>query len=254
MKLLQNIERDIRNGENLDIYLTLIVSLIVVLLDVFGIIDQSVISSTILACLALISGSLLSNRRSLSNTEEAIIQALQGGKVERFGGRQAYIQYRTERLRKAKRVDDVTWRFHNYSEQTYSRDELDLSRKELEMISELARKRDGIWREVASFRSLEQFNQEKSLVLDPKNIGYNLGYYKLDANAPPRIGFMLIDATELLISHAPKNIRLSIRHPEIVALFSEYFEDIWRYATKLKQGEKVNHMKLEQIETDLQEN
>ena len=253
MKSWQSLWNDIRSGQNLDIYLTLLVSLTVMILGVVGIVDQGIISSAILACLAVVAGSLLNNRRAFSNTETSIIQALQGVKVTKFGSRQDDVHYRADKLRKAKKIDDVTWRLHGHLEQTFSGEDINAFRKQWEVTSEVARKQGVVWREVVTFRSLEQFNQEKLLLLDSENVGYNLAFYEASSNSPPRIGFMIIDDTELFIAYSPKDFRLVIQHPDVVAVFSAYFEDIWRSATKLKKGNQVDKARLEQIEKELRE-
>ncbi len=56
-KLWKNIKR------NFDIYLTIIVAIIVGILGIFGVVENTVVSSAVLATLALVSSSLLVNRR-----------------------------------------------------------------------------------------------------------------------------------------------------------------------------------------------
>lgn len=275
MKNFSKIWDDIRSGTNIDIYFTVLGSFFVVVLGILQVVDETIVSSAILACLALVSMSLLANRReseklkedlklhkfkidsaeileALSSSSNSVIQALDGVKVTTFADRQAYTRYRTEQLRKATKVDDVTWRFQGLSTQTYSRGDIDAKREELDIISQIVNKPKVVWRGVAVFSSLEHFEREKSLITDPSNIGYNFGVYDFDSRGPlPLVGYMIIDDRELLIAYPHKSIRLAISHPKIVALFSAYFEDVWQNSQKLKQGNKIDLHKIQQIEDAL---
>ena len=169
-----------------------------------------------------------------------------------FSSRTDYVTYRANRLRVAQKINDVTWRFQGYSGQTFSHGEVTARRNEFKLISQILKRPDVIWRGVGVFNSLERFMEEKSLITDLENVGYNFGIYEADSrSSPPRVGFMIIDDKELLIAYPHKDIRLAIQHPEIVKLYSEYFEDIWQLSYKLKQGNKVDFQKLEDLERQL---
>lgn len=62
MRFQRRAWNDIRSGQNLDIYITASLSLIVAILGVLGIANQSIISAAVLAVLALLLGSLLVSR------------------------------------------------------------------------------------------------------------------------------------------------------------------------------------------------
>ena len=64
MKYLQAVWRDVRAGQNLDIYLTIIISAVIAILGIFQVVDQTIISATVLAMLALVASTLLQNRRA----------------------------------------------------------------------------------------------------------------------------------------------------------------------------------------------
>jgi hypothetical protein len=70
-KSIKQIWVDIKQGENIDLYLTVIVALVLACLNVFGI-GQSMIGSITLAVLALLAFSSLVNRRKLEETAERI--------------------------------------------------------------------------------------------------------------------------------------------------------------------------------------
>lgn len=61
MNLFQKLWKNIKR--NFDIYLTIVIAIVVAILGIFGIVNSTVISSAVLATLALVSSSLLVNRR-----------------------------------------------------------------------------------------------------------------------------------------------------------------------------------------------
>lgn len=66
MRLLENVFRkiwhDIYTGQNLDVYITVVIAIVVAVLGVTDPSKQSIVSSAILATLGLISIGLLTNR------------------------------------------------------------------------------------------------------------------------------------------------------------------------------------------------
>ncbi|MGB3672036.1 MAG: hypothetical protein WA783_21845 [Phormidesmis sp.] len=64
MRYFKLILQDIRSGRNIDIYATIFVVILVALVDILNISSQEFISSAILLVLALVSSSLLQDRRS----------------------------------------------------------------------------------------------------------------------------------------------------------------------------------------------
>lgn len=74
MKYIKVIWQDIRNGQNLDVYITVSLSIIVGILGILGIVNQIIISAAVLATLALVSVSLLQNRRENDVIQNAIIK------------------------------------------------------------------------------------------------------------------------------------------------------------------------------------
>lgn len=72
MRILQKVWQDIRSGQNFDIYTTIAAAAIIAFLGIRGVADQTVISSAILATLALVSGSLLINRHENEEIRSAL--------------------------------------------------------------------------------------------------------------------------------------------------------------------------------------
>lgn len=69
---LKTIAREIRRGENIDLYLTILLAIVVGVLGVFGVVGWEKISAVILATLALLAGSLLTNRRTADGLTAAL--------------------------------------------------------------------------------------------------------------------------------------------------------------------------------------
>ncbi|HKZ42533.1 MAG TPA: hypothetical protein VJ044_16340, partial [Candidatus Hodarchaeales archaeon] len=79
MKLLKTLWQDIRSGQHLDIYITALLSVIIALLGFFNIINQPVVLSAVLATLAVVSLSLLENRRENDAIRHAVLQFQNSG-------------------------------------------------------------------------------------------------------------------------------------------------------------------------------
>lgn len=74
LKQLTNILQKIRNVENLDLYITVAISIVVGLLGLIGLASFEILSAAVLAILALMAGSLLSNRRSMTDIKKVADQ------------------------------------------------------------------------------------------------------------------------------------------------------------------------------------
>lgn len=271
MKKFERIWQEIKNAENVDVYIGLVISTAISILGLAtGDLTQKIFSA-ILLVLGFISGILLINNRInqkikeileqqysefnssivkavITENNEAIIRALNGVSVSVYKNPYEYSQYKIKRLHQAKRIDDVTWRFHGYESQTSSKLDRQAYQKEDEIIKEVVRKSDVVWREVAVFRSKAHLEHELSLIQNPENVSYNLGYYPITdtIKSPPRFGFMIIDNNELFIGYASTSHWLVIRHSEIIALYSAYFTDIWKNSEKLYNDDEK---KIEQLKT-----
>ncbi len=71
MNILNRIKRigyDIRTGQNIDVYIAIVISVIVALLSILGIVSQTIIFSTLLAIMALVPYSMLVNRQQNEET------------------------------------------------------------------------------------------------------------------------------------------------------------------------------------------
>lgn len=118
MKFLGEIIKDIRNRQNIDIYITVCLSLIIAILGFAQVANQEIISSAVLATLALVSISLLINRHENDLIEKSLtnINSLEkklddlastfGAKVSFVSMDQGRHKFVTERIKKI--VADAT--------------------------------------------------------------------------------------------------------------------------------------------------
>jgi len=72
MKLIERLWQDIRQGENIDLFISIVVSLVLVLLELFIDVPESVITPLLLTILALLSITNLGNRYRLETVIERI--------------------------------------------------------------------------------------------------------------------------------------------------------------------------------------
>ncbi len=86
LRFLEKVFQDIREGENLEIYLTLAVVLVLLALDVFGIASTEAVAAGTLATLALLAYSTLKNREQMqhimdtSTATQAVVEQVSIGK------------------------------------------------------------------------------------------------------------------------------------------------------------------------------
>ena len=92
MKLLRKIFRDLRQGENLEVYLSLVVALVLLILDVFGVASTEAIAAGTLATLALLAFSTLTNRQQTQKLARAAEQAVLGrSSADDFFGEESHL-------------------------------------------------------------------------------------------------------------------------------------------------------------------
>ncbi len=72
-KLLKEILQDLRQGKNLETYITLTISIVVAVLGLFQIVSFEIVGATILASLSILLYSALSNRKSIQKMEKTFI-------------------------------------------------------------------------------------------------------------------------------------------------------------------------------------
>jgi hypothetical protein len=84
MSVLKILWRDIRQGENLDLYVTLLVAIVFILLSLLGVASLSLIFSSTLAVLVLIAINLLANRHKTEELFKQLAKTSEGMFREEF--------------------------------------------------------------------------------------------------------------------------------------------------------------------------
>lgn len=84
MSFLNRIWRDVKHGENIDLYLTIIIAIIVTVLNILGITPPSTVATITLAVLSLLAISSLGNRYRLERILEEGYQSLDSILLKKF--------------------------------------------------------------------------------------------------------------------------------------------------------------------------
>ena len=182
------------------------------------------------------------------------LEAINLPEIRQFNSPHDIYQYWTQRLEKAKRsVDDLTW---GHYPPHYTATDKEALKTYVAYIPEVCG-RNIRYREVMTFPNIERVTRARDM-LDHKIHNYHLRYYDLGnhKSMPPLMQFSVIDSEEVFIffyrepgsESGSDELRLAIRHPVIVKLFADYFDSIWRVATKLKQGDDVDKNLLDKIQ------
>jgi len=245
---------------------TAILSGLVSLLDFLGILDgipwlsERIPTLTLLAA-GLIAGYLVLERRNqlesmqrdttrhieelslaLSQSTITIIESLEGVELRKFESASDMMSYVNKRLLQARQqIDDLSWSpalgleygLHTTRE---------LEAEYAERIARVSRKIP--YREVFSFNRPGRIEKLKKR-LQENAPGYSCAYYE-DTQAPV-LQFMIIDNDEVLILSDQLQSKLAIKHPYIVKLFAEYYEEIWRHATPIKVGVTIEEKAVQRI-------
>lgn len=249
-----------------------VVSIVVAILDLVGLLDASNwlaqrIPALTLIAIGLVASYLILERRgtldrivtSLEQRDQEILQAvtssssrvirgLQGVEVRTFDDGADFVSYFTERVRQARRIDDITWgKPIPAPSSARAREAFDNIRQ---TVCDIASKPDVVWREVVMFTRKSRFENIKTLLFD--NVpGYAVAYYDVPPKeAPPRITFAIIDKEEVLF--AGDDLHMAVRHPDVVEFFSQYYEDIWKAGKPLKLHGQVDRDAVNRLEQSLQ--
>ena len=241
--------------DQIAIKLTAYLSILISILDWSGLLENvrflsNKIPTMTLLVLGLTTIVLIKRETKLDKIEKIVefsmtkvINSLNGVQVKTFADSTEFLDYVTNRINETdKTIDDVSWgsgmpKLTSSEEKSFVR--------YTQAISNICRKGKR-YREVMSFNSHTHIVRAEELFA--KNLPcYNLKYYSFDrSTTPPLIQFLVIDSEEVIfafyrwpILDAENEVRLSIKHPDIVRLFQDYFETIWQGAKPLKLGGDV---------------
>lgn len=173
---------------------------------------------------------------------EKAIRSLGGVSVIRFKDSQHLYEHAAKRTREARKtIDDMTMGF---TEREHTPAAQKAFERYLETIHAVCSKSTIAYRELMSFPSFSHF--ERAEVMLSKNyFGYRLKYYEYihEKEIPSVIQFMVVDSEEVIIAFyrsrwlpVEREIRLAIRHPDIVELFQDYYDTLWQGAKTLSNN------------------
>lgn len=84
MRFLNTVIADIQSGENIDVYLTILICAVVVIVDLFGVVQPGIITAVILLTLSLLSFGALTTRKTLGELNTTIQRIEDGQGAEAF--------------------------------------------------------------------------------------------------------------------------------------------------------------------------
>lgn len=84
MKPLQRIIEDIKRGENIDLYTTVLVAIILAILNIIGLASPVLLNSLSLTVLALITSAILGNRHRLEDIQDKLVQSSETGITDEY--------------------------------------------------------------------------------------------------------------------------------------------------------------------------
>lgn len=258
--------------KQIDLFLlgiTAILSIVISFLDFFGLLEKITwldldISTLILLLLGTVALFLAVERRNfLEGIEEDInlgmksillkgeenthhiIEALSGVAVRRFDNLYDGLTYATQRISQAKlSIDDTSVSpvvgFAGHLPQNVKKANDHWGKTSL-----VAQKLP--YREIFLFNRPTNTRYEKLKArLEENAPGYSCAYYPIAPEAP-LFQFMIIDGEEVVFLSDQFSTTLAIRHPAIVQLFKEYYEEMWKSATPIKISTKINQEVVDQI-------
>lgn len=246
--------KNIGKIELIILIITIVVSGLISLADLFGLLDgiewlSNRIGTITLLTVGLLAGYILIERRGklesisgeiqkLAESEQGattrIIESLNGVEVQVFDSPIECLKYVNLRLSKAKKqIDDLSWT----PEVGKSEDLPPIIQENLKYRRQVQATADRMpYREVFIFNRKSRL--EKFLEFLSRNApGYSCGYFE-SSNDVPLLQYMIIDSQEVVFLTGDYSF-VAFNHPRLVKLFIEYYDDIWNKSIKLKHGNRI---------------
>lgn len=173
----------------------------------------------------------------LNNQFSTVIGSLRGLEYYKsFSGGPEFVGYLADRILQAKRsVDDLTWLEEPRADR-YAKDRVDADQRYYSAMASAA-ERGVTYKEIFVFTEKEKVEKMRTMV--EKNIKYySCGYF--EGSDIPRPVFIIIDDEEVLVYGMDPRVFCAFKHPELVPAFNEYYTQLWRKCTKIKDGNDVN--------------
>ena len=178
---------------------------------------------------------------AIAHSTSTVIDSLNGVELRSFTSGNELMQYVNKRLLQARdRVLDVSW-----SSAVGMGSGLNIVQQ---VNAEYERRMEATATRIP-YREVFMFNrpgrkEKLRRLLDRDLAGYSCAYYK-ESNIP-LMQFMIVDDEVIILSDQLPS-KLAIRHPHIVRLFVEYYDDIWDASTKIKDEFGVHVDEVEKV-------
>ena len=178
----------------------------------------------------------------LSSCLPSFIQS-EGFSTDTFATALELLDYNTERTKGSQRtIEAVTWGTDNPDFTTTEA----VSADDLNSAIENSCRRGVKYRHVMAFNHRYYLDRARRR-LEMKLANYDLRYYDFDAyRVPPQMHFTIFDSTEITFAFyrwpslmPKKEVRLATTNPDIVRLFSDYYEAIWQGARSINSLESI---------------
>jgi hypothetical protein len=185
-----------------------------------------------------------------------LAERLVGAGVRVFQSREEYLAYVTQRILGAQTsIEDVTWgKSQNLNTTKAANDAYVKYREAISRVASSRQRKGVVYREIITFEYPPRVKRAReNLKAGAPN--YWLAYYDLPyaTPLPPLIQFIIIDRKEVLFgSHRGAmpgfgETALAVQHPEVAALFLDYFNVAWGEARVIKDYHHTDWELFEQI-------
>ncbi|MCB9420133.1 MAG: hypothetical protein H6667_10025 [Ardenticatenaceae bacterium] len=180
--------------------------------------------------------------QAIESSTKTIVQSLDGVEFRRFESGDDLLKYVIKRMSQARKtIDDLSW-----SPAVSLRQELEitqqLNQQYTEQVFKASKKLQ--YREVFIFSRPGRIEKLQRR-LEENFPGYSCAYYPL--TDIPLLQFMIIDNEEIFILSDQFLYYYTIKHPDLLKLFSRYYEDVWKKATPLKLNKNIIHEEVEKV-------
>jgi len=226
-------------GKNFFSLLTVFLGGVALSLSNIGILPPDKVPATTLALVIMLATSqLVDHARKLDNVENLItngfqttISSLGGVSVIHLTEPEKGMAYLAEKMRNAKsRLDHVSL------SPPIARNHVGST--ELEQTIEKTLLNNQIrYRYICIFHDNARVTRVKKHLSNPKISKYFVGYFETQLNSVPMPNYLLVDENEVVAIfpyiYGEPEVWLSIKHPEIVKMFSKYTERLWTESKKI---------------------
>jgi hypothetical protein len=236
-------------GTNVISLATILLGVIVIALDQLGLIPNSIVSSAILALLALLATSEIVERKSkLSQMEESLesiskqlVDAVHGVKVRTFLNYDEAIDYLAKRTREARySIDQASIDRKRMTRLTPATERFSQARTEV-ILSDRTK-----YRYLAVLYARRRLDQSREWVSNQTLHNLFTGFYPEPSLEIPLLSFTVIDKEEVFTRYpfelGQDSGYIAIRNSQVANLFLGYFERLWDDAQKIENEEDYDRL------------